>query len=464
MTATDVDVSVSPFLQGAFTPIQDELDVGGLTVEGELPPALRGSYMRNGANPAFTPPAKYHIFDGDGMVHAVELGDGDVRYRNRFVESKGLTYERAQGHAVFGGLSGAAQLDPRVVEEIGFAKNTANTNVIRHAGRVLALMEGGRPTELTWDLDTVGEYDFDGALPFSMTAHPKVDPRTGELVFFTYLPMAPHVSYYVADAAGTLTTNEIIETPRPTMMHDFVMTARHIVFFDMPAVMDLQAMMTGDGTSISWQPQFPARVGVMPRDGGNDDVQWFELDPFYVFHFVNGWEDDAGRVQVVGCRAPGLLTSFGDEPAGDVTPPVLWQWTIDPAAGTIDEQQLDDRPTDFPRINDAYAGTASRFGYLAHSRRWDERVEFDGIIKYDLEGATSTVVTYPAPIMGGEPVFAPDPDGSAEDDGWLLNLVTDHEIGKSELVVHDAHDLEVVARVHLPQRVPSGFHGNWMPR
>ncbi len=464
MTATDVNVSLSPFLQGQFEPIKDELDVGGLTVEGELPAALHGAYLRNGANPAFTPRGAYHIFDGDGMVHAVELADGEVRYRNRYVESKGLLYERSQGHAVFGGLSDFVPLDPEVMQEVGFAKNTANTNVIRHADRILALMEGGKPTELTWALDTVGEYDFDGALPFSMTAHPKVDPDTGALVFFSYLPMEPHLSYFVADASGRLTTTEVIETPRPTMMHDFVMTAEHIVFYDMPAVMDFQAMMTGEGASISWHPEFPARIGIMPRDGGNDDVQWFEMDPFYVFHFVNGWEDDAGRIQVIGCRAPGLLTSFGDEAVADGTPPVLWQWTIDPAAGTIADQQLDDRPTDFPRINDAHAGAPSRFGYLAHSRTWDERVEFDGIIKYDLERGTSAVSVYPDPIIGGEPVFAADPGGAAEDDGWLLNLATDHEIGRSELIVHDAHDLEIVARVQLPQRVPSGFHGNWMPR
>ena len=463
MSATDVDVSLSPFLQDHFEPIKDELDVGGLTVEGELPAALRGAYLRNGANPAFTPRGAYHIFDGDGMVHAVELADGEVRYRNRFVESKGLLYERSQGRAVFGGLAEYVTPDPDIPPEVGFAKNTANTNVIRHADRILALMEGGRPTELTWDLDTVGEYDFDGALPFSMTAHPKVDPATGELVFFSYLPMEPHLSYFVADASGRLTTNEAIETPRPTMMHDFVMTAEHIVFYDMPAVMDFRAMMTGEGASISWQPQFPARIGIMPRQGGNDDLQWFELDPFYVFHFVNGWEDDAGRIQVVGCRAPGLLTSFGDEPVADTTPPVLWQWTIDPAAGTITERQLDDRPTDFPRINDAHAGGASRFGYVAHSRTWDERVEFDGIIKYDLEQGTSAVSVYADPIIGGEPAFAADPDGTVEDDGWLLNLATDHHLGKSELIVHDAHDLEIVARVQLPQRVPSGFHGNWMP-
>ena len=246
------------------------------------------------------------------------------------------------------------------------------------------------------------------------------------------------------------------------MMHDFVMTADHVVFFDMPSIMDLQAKMTGECTSISCQPQYPARIGVMPRTGGNDDVRWHELDPFYVFHFLNGCDDADGRIQIVGCRAPGLLTSFGDEPAGEVVVPVMWKWTLDPTTGAVTEEQLDDRPTDFPRMNDAFAGTPSRFGYLAHARRWDERVEFDGIIKYDLDQGSSAVATYPAPVVGGEPVFAPDPDGTAEDDGWLLNLATDHEIGESELIIHDAHDLEIVARVQLPQRVPSGFHGNWM--
>ncbi|MGZ4683611.1 MAG: carotenoid oxygenase family protein, partial [Acidimicrobiales bacterium] len=345
----------------------------------------------------------------------------------------------------------------------GIMKNTANTNVIRHAGRILALMEGAAPTELTTDLETVGEWDFDGALQGSMTAHPKWDPATGELLFFGYSPFPPFLRFHVADASGALTRSVDVDLPRSVMMHDFVCTERHVVFFDLPAVFDLDAMMSG-GTSISWQPQHGARIGVLPRDGGNDDITWFEMDPFFVFHFLNG-HDDGDTVVVDGCRAPRMPTAFGDEVLTEPAPPVLHRWTIDLARGRVTETQLDDRPGDFPRINMATSGTTNRYGYIAHGP-WDtDLVHFDAVVKHDLEAGTTQTHHYGAGTEAGEAVFAPDPDGTAEDDGWLINFVFDRATETSELVIVDARDVEgePVARVHMPRRVPFGFHGNWMP-
>lgn len=463
--AIDIDPDLSPYLAGNYAPVHDEIDVAELTVTGHLPEALRGVYMRNGANPAFAPLGKYHLFDGDGMIHALELADGTASYRNRFVASKGLRYEQEQGHAVFGGLSNWVMPSAEVIEAVGIMKNTANTNIVRHADRYLALMEGALPTELTRDLSTVGEYDFGGALHGSMTAHPKWDPATGELLFFGYSPFPPFVTYHVVDRSGALVRSVAIDIPAAVMMHDFVVTDANVVFFDLPAVFDANAMLSGEAF-IRWQPSNGARIGVLPRDGGADDVTWIELDPFYVFHFLNGWDNPDGTIVVDGCRAPAMPTAFGDEVVTEGARPSLHRWTIDPAAGTVREQQLDDRPADFPRLNMHRSGTANRYGYLAHATNWaGETVQFTEVVKYDLEAGTSTRHRYGDTCEAGEAVFAPDPDGSAEDDGWLLNLVFDRASGESQLVVVDARDMdgEPVARVHLPRRVPFGFHGNWMP-
>jgi carotenoid cleavage dioxygenase len=352
--------------------------------------------------------------------------------------------------------------DPELAAEAGMVKNTANTNVIRHAGRILALMEGARPTELTAELDTVGEYDFDGSLVGPMTAHPRWDPRSGELHFFGYGPFPPYLRYHVADAAGRLVRSIEVPLERPVMMHDFVVTESSAVFFDLPALFDVEAMLAG-GAAVRWAPEAGARIGVLPRDGGT--ATWIELDPCFVFHFVNAFDRPDGTIVVDGCRAPAMPTAFGDEamPDGSVRPS-LHRWEIDAAAGTVRETQLDDRPADFPRVADAVGGLPYRYGYLGHAATWDGTVRFDGVTKWDLEANSSATYVYGPHASAGEAVFAPDPAGDGEDAGWLLNFVTDLDTNTSRFVVLDARDVEAgpVAEVPLPRRVPFGFHGNWM--
>ena len=339
-----------PYLTGPFEPVHDELVTGDLPVRGRLPAGLRGTFLRNGGNPAFPPIGRFHIFDGDGMVHALEVDEGRARYRNRFVESAGLLAERRAGRALFGGLSEFVMPPADVVAEAGVIKNTANTHVIRHAARILALMEGCKPTELTPELDTVGEWDFDGALAGSMTAHPKIDPVSGELVFFGYNAKPPYLRYHVADAVGRLIRSEPIDLPGPVMMHDFAVTERNVIFFDLPAVFDVDAFIAG-GTSVSWQPEKGARIGVLPRDGGNDDIRWIEVEPFYVFHFLNAFDHGDGSVVVDGCRAERLPTAFGDDVLDGPVQPALHRWHIDVAAGDVHDEAVDDRPVDFHRVS-----------------------------------------------------------------------------------------------------------------
>lgn len=452
-----------PYLSGAWAPVPDELDVADLAVTGELPDGLVGSYVRNGPNPALPPMGRYHLFDGDGMLHAVRIEDGVARYRNRWVDSAGLAAERRAGHALFGGLSEFSLPAPEVVEEVGMMKNTANTHVVGHAGRVFALMEAARPTEVDLDLSTLGEYDFGGALVGPMTAHPKPDPVTGELIFFGYNPFPPYVRVHVADATGTLVQSVDVDLPAPVMMHDFAVSAGHVVLFDLPAIFDVPAMLEG-GPGIRWDPSNGARIGVLDRADLAAPPRWFEIDPAWMFHVLNAF-DDGDAVVVDGCRTDRLNASFGDDDPTPAAPPVLHRWRLDLAAGTVSEQQLDDRPGDFPRVNDDRAGFDTRYGYVARSRRWEgDEVVFDGFVKHDLHGGTSEAFSYGPNAVAGEPVFAPDPARTDSDDGgWILNYVWDRAEDRSDLVVVDAAALAEVARVHLPRRVPSGFHGSWFP-
>jgi carotenoid cleavage dioxygenase len=462
-----------PYLRGQFAPVRDERNDADLRVIGELPDGLTGVYMRNGANPYFDPPGRYHVFDGDGMVHSIYLdGEGDASYANRWVRSRALEHERERGGAIYGGLSEFGIPDDEAMAASGLYKNTANTNIIRHAGKYLALMEGTRPTQVTRDLATVGEYDFDGRLQGAMTAHPRFDSATGAMLMFGYSPFPPYLRYHEVDRAGALTSSVEVPIGRSVMIHDFVVTPNHVVFFDLPALFDAEALIAG-GTAITWRPEAGARIGIMSRGGSEgtadrgEKMVWIEVDPFYVFHFMNAWEDPFGSIIVDGCRAAAMPTAFGDEPLPEAhVRPYLWRWEIDPAVGVVKDNQLHDQPGDFPRINEACTGRPYRYGTQGHAREWStEGVEFDGVIQFDHVAGRESIHVYGPTHVCGEAVFAADPEGHEENDGWLLNFVTDLTDDSSELVVLDARDITAgpVARVLLPRRVPFGFHGNWMP-
>ncbi len=462
MTAATNPNADNPFLAGLLEPVHDERFDENLEVEGEIPARLNGMFVRNGPNPQFDPMTRYHPFDGDGMLHAVYFGDGKASYRNRWIESLGLQAERKRGKSCFGGLSEFTLPSEDIMEEVGIMKNNANTNFIRHAGHYFALMEGGKPTETTRDLETIGEYDFGGKLQGSMTAHPRIDPVTGDLVFFGYSPFPPFLQYYVANAKGELIHHAIIDIPEPVIMHDFVVTRNYTLFLDSPAVFDVEGKFKGQ-PGVAWVPELGTRLGVLPRFGGADEIRWFDVDTANVVHFFNAWEDGK-RLEIyapVFDTMPGGLQFDAPEQAEEPHP---YHWTVDLDAGTTKGERMDDRPGEFPRVNDDYATGQTRFLYNSLARDWAFEFNFNGVIKYDLETGRSAAWEHAANETSGEHCFVPDPAGTAEDDGWLMTIVSDNDSRDSSLVMIDARDVEAgpVARVKLPRRVPIGFHANWI--
>ncbi len=464
MTAI-VNTRNEPFLAGVYAPAGSERDDADLVVVGRLPHGLAGMYLRNGPNPMFEPKGRYHVFDGDGMLHALTLdGQGNASYRNRWVRTEGLAVEQLAGRAIYGGIANG---DFPTREEIGDGppvKNVANTNVIRHAGRILALWEAGLPTEVTPTLETVGEYDFNGAYSGAFTAHPKIDPVTGEMLTFGYSGFAPFLKYHVIGADGGLVRSVDIDIPAPVMMHDFAITDQHAVFFDAPAVFDLGSFATGDPI-ISWKPENGMRIGVLDRTGDGSDVVWVETDPCFAFHFLNAFSTADGQVVVDACRLPRM--DIGLESEGGAADANAWlhRYTIDVATKQVRYEQVAELPGDFPRVPAAMEGRQHRYGYYAtFSSGRPEGGSFDSVTKVDFTGGTESTHCYGPQVVAGEAVFAPDPAGTGgEDEGWLLNFVTDRRTEMTEFVVLDAATLSEVARVQMPERVPFGFHGNWLP-
>ncbi len=427
------------YLQGNYAPVADELTEFNLPVEGAIPADLNGWYLRNGPNPR---EATAHWFSGDGMIHGVRLEGGQAKwYRNRWVRTDSFMDEFPLYNT-----DGIRNL----------RASRANTHVINHAGKTLALVESSLPYEISNDLETLGAYDFGGKLVDSMTAHPKICPTTGELHFFGYGNIfTPHVTYHRADSNGDLTVNRPIDVPGLTMMHDFALTAEHVVFMDLPVVFDLDiAMKPGRDMPYRWDDRYGARLGVMRRDDPFGEVRWFDIDPCYVFHVANAFDAD-GTIVLQAVRYPELWRgTSGFEQDG-----VLWSWTIDLRTGAVTERQLDDRAVEFPRIDDRLATLPARYAVA---------VGDGGLVRYDLNTGAAVehgFGTTQSPGGPGEAVFVPSTTGPAdESSGWYIGYVYDPARDSSDLVIIDASDFAAppVARINLPQRVPYGFHGNWI--
>lgn len=472
------------YLEGAFAPIHEEHTLTDLEVIGTIPGHLDGRYLRNGPNPVGeVDPELYHWFIGDGMVHGVRIRDGRAEwYRNRWV--RGPQTARALGEAA-----------PRghfPVSGIG-----ANTNVIGHAGKTLALIESGVTSmELTDELETVGGCDFDGTLAGGYTAHPKRDPNTGELHAVSYsMYRGNSVQYSVIGSDGRARRTVDIEVAGSPMMHDFSLTENHIVVYDLPVTFDartavemtvprgmrlvsrlvlsaligriripdpISARQVGGAVSdrrfpYSWNPRYPARVGVMPRDGGNADVRWFDVEPCYVFHPMNAY-DEGDTVVLDVVRHPKMFDTNHLGP--DEGPPTLDRWTVDLADGKVRESRVDDRGQEFPRVDERLVGKRHRYGYAPTVGDGEGS---DTLLKHDFVGGQTETRSFGDGKVLGEFVFEPSSAAAAEDDGVLMGYVYDRRTDRSELALLDAQTLQDVARIKLPHRVPAGFHGNWVP-
>ena len=429
-----------PFwMQGNFAPVSEEVTSDTLKVTGEIPKDLNGRYFRNGANPRVTTSSDWFL--GEGMVHGVRIENGKALwYKNRYIQTPLLKED----------------VITRELTSIP-GNSLANTHIVAHADKVFALQEMHAPIELTKELDTVGPYNFGGKLGKNMTAHPKICPKTGEMLFFGYGVMPPFLTYYRVSASGEMVQSEIIDVKAATMVHDFVVTENYVIFLDLPMLWDMKKFLQ-PGIPVSYDESYGARLGVMPRNGKSDDVKWIEIDPCYIYHTMNAYE----YMDEIVFFAPKLV---GYTSVGMANPPIpkLNQWVINLKSGTVKETQIDDLGVDFPQVPPSHVGQPVRYGYTA---------EFEtsgvpwilGYHKYDLVSGERKGHILENGRTGSEASFIPTENATSEDDGYLMSFVHDPEDNKSELVILNAKNIEdePLCRIHLPVRVPAGFHGSWI--
>jgi 8'-apo-carotenoid 13,14-cleaving dioxygenase len=442
-----------PFLSGIHTPMSAELTLEALQVTGTIPAALDGRYIRIGPNPAAPPnPGAYHWFTGDGMVHGVRLKGGKALwYRNRWIKSKAVS---------------AALGQPQAPGPRNNLSDTVNTNVLGHAGETWAVVEaGGYPVRINEELETIAHDPFGGTLKASFSAHPHLDPDTGEMHAICYQGNdATTIRHVVVDKEGRVRREEPIKVSSGPMIHDCMITKNYVIILDLPVTFSMKLLLAGASFPYKWNPAHKARVGLLPREGSNDDVIWCDVDPCHIFHPANAYETSEGTVIFDACVHDSMFAESTQGPDSSHVP--LERWIIDPVTRSVDRTVLDPEAQEFPRPDERFIGKPYRYAFTMALTEGDSSfLSQSRLFKHDLEARTREVHDFGHGRIPGEFVFVPRSDGAPEGDGWLMGYVVNMNDETTDLVILDALSFtgEAQAVIHIPHRIPPGFHGNWVP-
>lgn len=459
----DGDVRINPYLAGNFAPVRSEDDFD-LTVKGEIPADLRGALFRIGPNPQFEPrDTNHHWFAGDGMVHGFYVADGKVSYRNRYVRTPKWELENEHGRSLFGTFGNPMTTDPVAMGNEG---GVANTNIVWHAGKLLALEEGHHPFAM--DPRTLESKGYDREFKGKVTAHPKIDPKTGEMLWFAYnvgqMPFSKGVSYGITAADGSLVRRQEFEAPFSCMVHDFMVTENHVLFPILPLTGSLERAMSGK-PPFAWEPEKGSHVGVMRRDGDVSAIRWFNTEACYVFHPLNAWEEgDKLYCDVMRYDVAPLFPKADGSP-GDKAAARLVRWTFDlgGASDAIKEEPLDDLDGEFPRVDPRVETLKHRHGWYAADPTSSGTIRQCAIAHMDFATGRRQLYELSGGDLTSEPVFVPRSADAAEGDGWLTAVIWRAGENRSDLAVFEAQDVAKgpIGIAEMPRRVPFGFHGNW---
>lgn len=461
-----------PYLNGAWTPNFDEYDADDLEVIGEIPADIDGVYIRNTENPVHDAIGRYHPFDGDGMLHMMHLSGGKAEYKNRFIRTRGFEAEAEAKRALWIGCMG----NPKKSERSGWGahghiKDSSSTDVVVHAGQVLSTFwqcgEGYRLDPYT--METLG---IEGWTPIDgISAHPKLDPETGELLFFNYSTHAPYMHYGVVGADNKLKHYIPVELPAPRLPHDMAFSKNYSILNDFPMFWPQAALDNGFYIPI-FDKSMPSRFAIVPRYGNPEDIKWFEAESTYVLHFMNAYEE-GDEVVMDGYfqedprpapvqSMPDQYKAMGSNLDLHSLKTHLHRWRFNMKTGaTIEERLYDDEIVEFGTINPAFSGEKHRYVYSVIGE--DGYFLFTGMIKHDLETGETQQYMFGENRYGSEAPFIAKKNAESEDDGYIISFITDMNLNRSECVILDAKNIDKgpICTIILPHRICSGTHATW---
>ena len=444
-------MSESPWVKGPYEPVENEVEAFDLEVEGSIPPELNGILARIGPNPIGEVPPDHNLFFGDGMMHALTLKDGRAQsYRNRWVRTEPVAQKLGEEAPV------------QAIE----GTDVANTHIFPFAGSLYAMTETCIPYRVSEELETLGREDFSGFVDSGFTAHPHVDPSSGDLHAIGYdINSDASVTHYVLGADGSPKRKARIALNGPGLIHDFATTENFIIIFDLPLLYDEEAAEQGAQAAYKWTHGYEARVGLRRLDAEDSSVRWFEGPNSFVFHAMNAWEerDESGSVARIHCDVCRFEKMFDEVRSGpgEGTVPQLYRWTMNLVTGEMSEQLIDPRVQDFPRIDERYWGRENRFSVTTELF---SRAGESGIIARYGNGA-SQEWGFGQGVDTSEAIFVPHDEKAGEGEGYLLATACNYRNGDAKAAIFDAQDVKngPLAEIMLPQRVPATFHGSWLP-
>ena len=466
-----------PYRTGPWRPQHTEYDASNLEVVGELPTDLNGVYLRNTENPLHDSIGRYHPFDGDGMVHMVNFRDGTAEYRNRFVRTEGFEAEREAGGPLWAGIMERPEKSLR--DGWGARtrlKDASSTDIVVHAGVAVSThYQCGDAYRLNpTTLEPMGREDWNGAFPtdIGISAHPKVDEATNEMMFFNYSKNAPYMHYGVVNSQRELTNYIPVELPGPRLPHDMAFTENYAILNDCPTFWDPEALER-NVHAVRFYRELPTRFAIVPRLGTAADIRWFEADPTFVLHFINAYEegdeivlDGFFQLHPEPERRPEdgpfeIMFRFIDNHRMQPKP---YRWRFNLRTGRTTEGFIDDRLLEFGTINNRFGGRKHTYTYGATAKPgW---FLFTGLVKLNVDTGETQRFECPDGVYLSEAPMAPRsgslPD-AAEDDGYLTTFISDMRTDTSECWVFDAKDITPgpIARVKLPERICFGTHACW---
>ncbi len=457
------------YLEGNYGPIEDErrVDFGDMEVIGEVPADLDGVYVRNGPNNHHAPLGNYHRYDGDGMLHAVHFKDGRASYRNKWIKTSAFGEEDLAGRALWGGMLDARREDRPDMP----LKDTSNTDVVMHAGKIVTMwyMSGIPYLVDPVTLETAGPADLTGKGAQKISAHSKTDEANDDFVFFDYGREFPYMHQGVVDTNGKLTSFTPIELPGPRMPHDMWISHKHTVLHDLPLIWDEEAYRHGR-VKLRFEESWPARFGVIPRHGAAEQLRWYEFEPCYILHTINAWEE-GDWLHLTGCRIQPFTDAQGRPDLQSILTIMgrhqlnarLYKWSINLATGATKEGILDEKwNAEFPTWKNAAMGEHMKYAYCAEIKT-DPIIHFTGLLKFDMDSGESQYYSEGEGYTYSEAPFAPASNATAEDHGYVVSMVRSANAERSEVHIFDARNIPdgPVCKLVLPCRIPEGFHATW---
>ena len=451
-------------------------------IEGEIPAELEGTFFRNGPG-LFDINGQpiHHPFDGDGMICSVSFSGQKAYFQNRFVRTQAFLEEQKAGKILYRGVFGTQKPGGWFANAFDFnLKNIANTSIVYWGQKLLALWEAAEPHRLNpKNLETEGLDHLDGILNpgDAFAAHYKVDPQSVKdgklrLVNFSIKPgLSTTITIFELDESGKLLEKHAHSVPGFAFIHDFAITPHYCLFFQNPVEFNpipFVLGMRGAGECIKFQPNKPTKIIVIPRDASGT-MQVLETPSGFVFHHANAWEIEPQKLQIDSiCYASfpevEANSDFRQVKFEELSPGQLWRFTLDLKNQTVERNLLEGQCCEFPSLHPEKVGRSYRYVYLGAAHQKIGNAPLQAFIKLDLETQEQHFWTAAPRGFTGEPIFVPKPNGEAEDDGWVVSLIYDAEHHRSDVVILDAKDLKLLARLHLNYHIPYGLHGYWTPQ